>query len=133
MTHICNDRCSKPTYDPKVGWSKLISVTGGTFPTWEEFEAHFNTVCADSDNLMNFSNDEFVGTDKLTSEELWSLLGEVWDNHTQDDISEEAWGLAYSWCSDVMDILGWEWVLPCQKLAVVRLIVRLKPTSLSYM
>lgn len=102
-----------PTYDPKVGWSRLVSVAGGTFPTYEEFIARFYTVCAESDNLFHFEDDSVVGTCDLTCEQLWLLLTDMYSNHVHEDNSQEAcarWEHTYSWCSSVLGILGWEWM-----------------------
>jgi hypothetical protein len=120
MTHTCNDKCSKPTYDPKVGWSSLTSVTGGTMPTYDEFSDRFYTVCADSDNLFAFGNDKRVGTDKLRCSDLWDELNKayrewVYDDTPDDGESDTPGWVAYNWCSSVLGILGWEWVLHVRK------------------
>lgn len=109
---LCAVSMMTPTYDPKVGWSRMIDVTGGTFPRWEEFEARFNAVCANSNNLLSFGNDPFVGTDNLTCEQLWEILHEVWNNSESLDPETQMPGIdeAYNWCSTVLGILGWNWV-----------------------
>jgi hypothetical protein len=58
-----------PTYDPKVGWSSLTSVTGGTMPTYDEFSDRFYTVCAD--NLFSLGNDNWCSS-------VLGILGWEW-------------------------------------------------------
>lgn len=86
-------------------WENHVCVTFGTFPTHEQFEAAFNTVCADSDYRFAFGNDPYVGTCKLTCSELWDVLHRVWGRSLV--LTDER---AESWVSDTLCILGWEWV-----------------------
>lgn len=97
------------SYDPKLGWDKLISVTFGTFPTYNEFESAFNTVCANG--LFSFENDSFIGSDKLTCKQLWNEIIDIFETTEDSDITDNEREQAQSWCSSVMGILGWEWVL----------------------
>ncbi len=94
-------------YDPKVGWSKLIPIAFGTFPTFEQFECAFNIVCADSNGLFRFENDPNVGTDELCAQELWHKVQEIYyfkENFDRDKEKDELW------CSGVLGILGWKCV-----------------------
>lgn len=96
------------TYEPKVGWSRLISVTGGTFPDYDDYLEAFDVVCSDT-NRFEFGNDKFVGTCSLTAGELWDELHTVWETRS-DGENDEEWERDYSWCSDVLGKLGWEWI-----------------------
>ncbi len=88
-------------------WSKYISVTWGTMPTFEEFERAFDEVCEDGE--FQFGNDRIVGSDKLNVYELWDTVNDVWVRAggaptVADADADEAW------VSDILLTLGWEWV-----------------------
>jgi hypothetical protein len=90
-------------------WENYVSVTGGTFPTFWNFYTAFNTVCAKSDYVFKFTNDQYVGTDEFTCEELWNKLVEVWNGSHCIDVSEDETEAEQRWVSDVLGKLGWEW------------------------
>lgn len=103
---LCSNVLITPTYEPKVGWSRLTRVTGGTMPSFEDFEGRFDVVCPNG--LFPFTNDKRVGDESLTVYELWDELHTVWE--TRNNGKKGDFERAYSWCSDVLGILGWEWV-----------------------
>ena len=109
---LCAISMITPKYDPKVGWSRLISVTGGNLPTYESFCEKFETVCPKG--TFRFTNDDRVGNSKLTCDQLWeelTLAVSVWCGDTECDVDDVDREEAYNWCSSVLGILGWEWVL----------------------
>lgn len=85
------------------------SMTYGVMPSLEEFEA----ACAESDSEcgksvddlgFSFGNDERIGTDTLTSGELWEELQMAREEWEEGDEK------AGDWCSAVLGCLGFEWV-----------------------
>lgn len=77
------------------------SMTYGTLPSREEFNAAYG----DLDKFFSFRNDSRVGTCSMDGDKLWAELEkarkEWWDG--QMDRSGD-------WCSDVLSVLGFEWI-----------------------
>jgi hypothetical protein len=81
---------------------RMKSMTYGQLPSKSEFEKAFDKE-VDGDTY-SFGRDPRVGTDKLTSRELWKEL--------QDAVSEWEDGddEAGDWASAVLGTLGFEWI-----------------------
>lgn len=95
------------------------SMTYGTLPSREEFETAFDALFDSDDSRVThgaarftFTNDPRVGTCMLTANELWCELEKAqkewydWTS-TRTEVAAEAAG---QWCSDVLGILGFEWI-----------------------
>jgi len=98
------------------------SMSFAVMPTREDFDRAFDAVCADT-GKFEFGNDPFVGFDALNASELWRQLetqlatwneGEhasdcpgAGDCDGSDDCPSEQAG---RWCSDVLGVLGFEWI-----------------------
>jgi hypothetical protein len=110
------------------------TLTYGTLPERDEFDAAFDARAelhparklASVGAVFRFSNDPRVGTCALNNNELWAELvraQEEWaevsgDSDTDDEFTARAQveadfqrcEKAGQWCSDVLSILGFEWV-----------------------
>ena len=76
----------------------LYKYTYGTLPTKEEFY----DACKGNDlKEAKFFNDERVGTDTLTLEELWDELNKAEHEGTEKSLD---------WCSYVLSVISIEWV-----------------------
>lgn len=84
-------------------------MTYGVMPSREEFD----TACAEPDEErgrsveelgFSFGNDERIGTDTLTSGELWEELQRA---HDEWEAGDERAG---DWCSAVLGCVGFEWI-----------------------
>ncbi len=90
------------------------SMTYGVLPTREEFDTAFEQV-SPLTGRFRFSNDPRVGTVELTCSELWREIGKAHDewyaagvsDADRNTASEDAAG---QWCSDVLGVLGFEWI-----------------------
>lgn len=78
------------------------SMTYGKLPSQSEFEKAFDEE-VDGDTF-DFRNDPRVGTDKLTSRELWKELKDAVSEYEDGDDE------AGDWASSVMEVLGFEWI-----------------------
>lgn len=85
------------------------SMTYGVLPSLEEFEA----ACAEPDGDggesvddvgFAFGNDERIGTDTLTTGELWN---ELQNAHRDWEDGDDGAG---AWCSAVLGCIGFEWI-----------------------
>lgn len=85
------------------------SMTYGVMPTREEFDA----ACAEPDEDcgksvddlgFSFGNDPRIGTDILTTSELWGGAPRARGEWEAGD------EMAGDWCSAVLGCLGFEWV-----------------------
>ena len=101
-------------------------MTYGILPSREEFEeafakvvgrdAHRETVLGAGlahtvrgDPRFHFANDPRVGTCELTCSELWGELEKAqldWGNPGGTTCDDDAG----QWCSDVLGVLGFEWI-----------------------
>ena len=86
-----------------------LTLTFGVMPTREQYDAQCALVDPDNgrsvdDDGFGFGNDKRMGTDRLTSAELWAELVKAQAEHEAGD---EAAG---DWCSSVLGCLGIEWV-----------------------
>ena len=96
------------------------SVSYGTLPSRDLFSVLFANECPDG--RFSFGNDPYVGTDSLTESQLWRELQAqfaTWEAgehaaHCPGDGSCRGDGCpcedAGSWCSDVLGVLGFEWI-----------------------
>lgn len=98
------------------------SMSYAVMPTREDYDRAFDAVCSDT-GKFEFGNDPFVGNDALNASELWRELqtqlatweaGEhrdgcpgAGDCDGSDDCPSEQAG---RWCSDVLGVLGFEWI-----------------------
>lgn len=99
-------------------------MTYGVLPTREEFDAAFEANCGGHyGDAFAFGNDSRVGTCELTCSELWAELTKAqgeWRECTPACECDEprvesgdhkgCWEAAGQWCSDVLGVLGFEWV-----------------------
>lgn len=85
----------------------MKSMTYGTLPTREEFDAAFEEKCPSG--LFAFGNDPRVGTCKLNCSGLWDELNEaiLGDFDSQNPKLVEESG---DWASLVLYSLGFEWI-----------------------
>ena len=88
--------------------SNRLILTYGVLPSRDVFEERFDQVCPNG--KFSFSRDDRVGTCELSSRDLWQ---EILIAHTvfalttsEDNLSQDAG----SWVSDVLCILGIEWI-----------------------
>lgn len=95
------------------------TLTYGTLPTREEFGAAFERECKReyaeiagercfSAPIFAFTNDPRVGTVTLTCSELWRELNDALIDYRE--CGQPAADTAGQWCSDVLGVLGFEWV-----------------------
>jgi len=92
----------------------------GVMPDRDLFDRAFDARCPEG--TFSFGNDPYVGTDELTASQLWRELETqfaTWETgehaeHCAGDGSCRGDGCpcedAGSWCSDVLGILGFEWI-----------------------
>lgn len=104
----------------------LKPLTYGTLPSEVEFREAFARIClpdghfadeAEPPARFRFTNDSRVDTCELTCSELWREVnkalaegnGFVWRGGKWADggKSDDAAG---QWCSEVLRVLGWEWI-----------------------
>lgn len=96
-------------------------MTYGTLPTREEFDGAFVRACSwgipRRALTYAFTNDPRVGTCELTAEEVWRELMEArgeWQGWiratTGQAMTEDQADASGQWCSDVLGVLGFEWV-----------------------
>lgn len=80
-------------------------MTYGALPSREEFDAAFSGV-------FEFKNDKRVGTCALGPNELWVQLNIAQREWSGEAIADRPGGAneAGQWCSNVLDILGFEWI-----------------------
>jgi hypothetical protein len=87
------------------------SMTYGVLPTREEFEEAFSATCGvasvaiANERACAFTDDPRVGTCELTCSELWAEITRARAEWT-DEHNERPEG----WISDVLGVLGFEWV-----------------------
>lgn len=86
----------------------MKTLTYGTLPSRAEFETAFYRQGLVG-NLFPFSNDPRVGTCELTCSELWGELVKAHYNWMHCELGRHR-ERAGRWCSDVLGILGFEWV-----------------------
>lgn len=95
------------------------SMTYGTLPSREEYEVAFaalpdTATNAEGHGVFVFFNDPRVGHCGLTESELWAELVKAHTEYLSDVGREiDSWTkqeAAGQWCSNVLGILGWEWV-----------------------
>jgi len=84
---------------------KPVTMTYGVLPSREDFDAAFEAKC--EDGTFSFRNDRFAGEDSLSCDQLWSRLVEAKQDH---DFGGDAGEAAGSWASDVLSVLGFEWI-----------------------
>jgi hypothetical protein len=87
----------------------MISMTYGILPSREQFDAAWEKkfVFDGETYPMSFGNDKRVGSCLLSREELWEELCAAHAKFHSDNGENE---MAGQWCSDVLSILGIEWV-----------------------
>jgi hypothetical protein len=76
----------------------MKSMSYGVMPTREEFDAAFEKSTPDG---FSFGNDKRVGNCILTADELWAEL---------EKAHAEGIDHAWTWASDVLLCLGFEWI-----------------------
>lgn len=98
----------------------MKTLTYGTLLSREEFDEAFERGGPEADgkifhkapygrSTFHFVNDPRVGTCELTCSELWGEITKAQEESACDcDIS--AHRAAGQWCSDVLGVLGFEWV-----------------------
>lgn len=103
----------------------MKTLTYGTLPSREEFEAAWEAHDPPAHGRFAFYNDPRVGTCELTCSELWAELvnarrewelggecsecsGPCQEARRSDSIISP--DTAGQWCSDVLGVLGFEWV-----------------------
>jgi len=98
------------------------SMTYGVLPSQEEFEEAFEAEVTTITGRFLFENDPRVGTDALNSDQLWRELSYARRDWTDlpcdcgkgDGNHDGNEGCtpqdAGQWCSDVLGVLGFEWV-----------------------
>mgnify|MGYP001585749417 CR=1 FL=1 len=83
------------------------SMTYGVLPSYDEFTDAFYEVVEGS--RFSFGNDPRVGTDSLSAKELWAELQRAVNEYETNNDDDEA-DAAGSWASDVLGVLGFEWI-----------------------
>lgn len=86
-----------------------LSLTFGVLPSREKFNECWDKTM-DGKSTFQFGNDERVGNDALTQDELWDELGRAVSDMTDENSTVHGAEDAGSWASAVLSVLGIEWV-----------------------
>lgn len=109
---VANPEHSESDDSHGVQWT----LTYGEMPSEDEFMQAWD-ILEQSGGLRNgkfqFGNDPRVGNAEFSSYELWEELSQAhteWESQTSDDLSETDPEETGMWISNVLSILGFEWI-----------------------
>lgn len=90
----------------------MLTMDFGTMPTREQYDRAWEEAMSSDDAVdgvhFHFGNDERVGNDELTQDELWAELQSALRDYQGEDL--ETAERAGEWISCVLGCLGVEWV-----------------------
>jgi hypothetical protein len=86
-----------------------LSLTFGVLPSREKFNECWDKTM-DGKSTFQFGNDERVGNDALTQDELWDELGRAVSDMGDENSTEGFVEDSGQWASAVLSVLGIEWV-----------------------
>ena len=92
----------------------MRSMTYGTLPTFNDYEAAFDRECEDGE--FSFGNDSRVGTCRLSKHKLWDELQKAvkesetfWEDFDPSSGNPDGDDSA-NWAGTVLNVLGFEWI-----------------------